>query len=190
MRILAFSGSNSSLSLNQKLIRYSAGLVKFPVDIIDLRNYELPMVSVDEEQRNGYPKKLIALHKTFIAYDAYMIALPEHNGNYPAFFKNIVDWLSRIERGFFRHKPVLLMNAAPGSHGGKSVLEIATTSFPFFDGRVVETFLLPDSGALKKEGKEPLQAKDELRHALSRFEHCISPIQDKKFVKGISLVKT
>jgi len=176
MKILAFSGSNSALSINQELIKYSARFVKLPLDIIDLRNYELPMFSVDEEQRNGYSEPLISLYNTFIGYDAYIISLPEHNGNYPAFFKNIIDWLSRLERGFFRGKPVLLLNAAPGPSGGKSVLEIAKTSFSFFNGHVVETFLLPKSGAFVKDGViniENLEVKTNLKEVLSHFEQAL-----------------
>lgn len=185
MKILAFSGSNSSSSINQALIKYSAEFLYVPVDIVDLRNYELPMFGIDEEQHNGYSKTLLSLYNTFIEYDAYMISLPEHNGNYPAFFKNTIDWLSRIERGFFRGKPILLLNAAPGSNGGTSVLEIAKTSFPFFDGDVVETFLLPQSGAFVMEGTikiENLEARKKLTNALSNFEKVLRLI-DRKLVK-------
>lgn len=193
MRILAFSGSNSSSSINQELIKYSAQFVKLPVDIIDLRNYELPMFSVDEEQRHGYSKTLLSLYNTFIAYDAYMISLPEHNGNYPAFFKNIIDWLSRIERGFFKGKPVLLLNAAPGAHGGKSVLDIARKSFSFFNGQVVETFLLPESGAFVIDGVikiENSEAKTNLRNALSNFEQALSLAASKSESNNASQIQT
>src|SRR3546814_20113914 len=85
------------------------------------------------------------LYDTLISYYAYIIAIPEHNGNFPAFFKNIIDWLTRIERGFFKDKPILLLNATPGPTGGRSVLGNAEKLFSFFSGNVIGTFILPRS---------------------------------------------
>lgn len=153
MKILAFSGSNSRTSINQELIKYSTQFLNVPVEIIDLRDYELPMFSIEEEQQNGHSNELMSLYNTVIGYDAYIIAIPEHNGNYPAFFKNVLDWLTRVERSFFRGKPILLLNAAPGPNGGNSVLSIAEKSFPFFNGNIIGTFKLPEFGLFFKKGR-------------------------------------
>src|SRR3546814_7769 len=119
MKVLAFSGSNSMFSINQELIKYSTQFLHLSCDIMDLRAYEIPMFSIDEEQKKGFSNELMELYDTLISYDAYIIAIPEHNGNFPAFFKNIIDWLTRIERGFFKDKPILLLNATPGPNGGR-----------------------------------------------------------------------
>ncbi|GHC60807.1 hypothetical protein GCM10008083_27290 [Ulvibacter litoralis] len=153
MKILAFSGSNSRTSINQELIKYITQFLNVPVDIIDLRDYELPMFSIEEEQQNGHSNVLMSLYNTVIGYDAYIIAIPEHNGNYPAFFKNVLDWLTRVERSFFRGKPILLFNAAPGPNGGQSVLSIAEKSFPFFNGNIIGTFKLPEFSSFLMKGK-------------------------------------
>src|SRR3546814_6190643 len=95
MKGLAFSGSNSMFSINQEVIKYSTQFVHLSCDIMDLRAYEIPMFSIDEEQKKGFSNELMELYDTLISYDAYIIAIPEHNGNFPAFFKNIIDWLDR-----------------------------------------------------------------------------------------------
>lgn len=176
MKILAFSGSNSVLSINQELVKYIIQYLQIPSDIIDLRDYEIPMFGIDSERENGIPNELKAFYSTFKSYDAYIISIPEHNGNYPAFFKNIIDWLTRIDPVFFKAKPLLLLNASPGSNGGKSVLSIAEKSFPFFDGNVIATFSLPQFGSFitdKKINIERTEIITELKNAIEKFEHSL-----------------
>jgi len=176
MKILAFSGSNSRTSINQELIKYSTQFLNVPVDIIDLRDYELPMFSIEEEEQNGHSNVLMSLYNTVIGYDAYIIAIPEHNGNFPAFFKNVLDWLTRVERSFFRGKPILLLNASPGPNGGKSVLSIAEKSFPFFDGNVIDTFSLPQFGSFitdKKINIEQTEIIIKINDSIEKFEQSL-----------------
>ncbi len=173
MKILAFSGSNSTSSINQELIKYSAQFFSLPVVIIDLRDYDIPMFSTDEETLNGHANDLMLLYNNIISYDAYMIAIPEHNGNYPAFFKNILDWITRIEQGFFKDKLILLLNASPGTNGGKSVLNIAENSFPFFKGNVIGTFRLPQFATFLVNKEILIEHKtiiSELKDVIEKFE--------------------
>lgn len=69
--------------------------------------------------------------------------MAEHNGNYTAAFKNILDWTSRLNLKIFQNKKMLLMATSPGARGGKSVLEIAKERFPRHDAEIVATFSLP-----------------------------------------------
>ena len=47
-KIIAFSGSNSSVSINQKLIESSAALFeKHEVEVLNLRDYTAPLFSAD-----------------------------------------------------------------------------------------------------------------------------------------------
>ena len=62
---------------------------------------------------------------------------------YSAAFKNIMDWISRLEKGIWSNKPMLLMATSPGGRGGKSVLEIAENSFPRRGANVIASFSLP-----------------------------------------------
>jgi len=75
--------------------------------------------------------------------DLLVISFAEHNGNFSAAFKNVLDWTSRINAKTFQEKDMLLLATSPGARGGSSVLEIATKRFPFQGGNVKGSFSLP-----------------------------------------------
>ena len=53
-KLLAFSGSNSSKSINQQLVKHVTSFVKNnKVTVIDLRDYPLPLFSIDIEENEG-----------------------------------------------------------------------------------------------------------------------------------------
>ena len=95
-KILAFSGSNSSKSINQQLVHYAASLQE-GIDVIDLRDYDAPIYGQDLEEAEGIPANIQKLYDLFIQYESVIIASPEHNGLPPAFLKNTLDWLSRTK---------------------------------------------------------------------------------------------
>lgn len=143
MKILAFAGSTSSTSINRELVKFV--LQSFPEDeinLIDLNDFEMPLFSVDKEQ-NGFPKEAQKFLDKIEEADFLVVSLAEHNGNYTAAFKNILDWASRINNKIFQGKKMLLMATSPGGRGGKSVLEIATDRFPRHDANLIGTFSLP-----------------------------------------------
>ena len=78
--------------------------------------------------------------------DGIMLSLAEHNGAYSTVFKNLFDWMSRIEGKTFFGKPMLLMATSPGARGGASVLSIAHDRFPKHDANIIDTFSLPSFG--------------------------------------------
>ena len=141
--ILAFAGSNSSTSINQKLVDYvSAQIHEHQVKVLKLTNYIMPMYSEDEE-KNGFPGMGLGLKVEIADADALIIAVNEHNGSWSAFFKNTIDWLSRIDRNFLEGKKILLMSTSPGKRGGLSALEYAKNLLPRFGGEIVESFSFP-----------------------------------------------
>ncbi|WP_159951246.1 NADPH-dependent FMN reductase [Polaribacter septentrionalilitoris] len=162
-KILAFAGSTSSTSINKQLATFAAeNLENTSFDVIDLRDFSMPIYSQDEEQENGFPEDAKKFSALFDEYDGFIVSLAEHNSSYAAAFKNIYDWSSRVEANVFRDKPLLLMAASPGARGGASVLEsgiarfsrmgakeLVSFSFPNFydnfkDGKIINTTLLED----------------------------------------------
>lgn len=144
MKIIAFAGSNSSKSINKKLVTYASSLFKDDeVEILDLRDYQAPLFSVDVEKEIGQAKEALAFLEKLKSADALLISLAENNGNYSTAFKNLFDWCSRIEKDVFQKKPTLLMATSPGGRGGKSVLEIAQTNLPRFGVDIRAVFSLP-----------------------------------------------
>ncbi|MDD3715582.1 MAG: NAD(P)H-dependent oxidoreductase [Candidatus Marinimicrobia bacterium] len=137
-QVLAFSGSNGSQSINQELVSSAAGLlIRCGVRLISLRNYTAPLYCMDIEKNEGFPESMLELNRLFNEYDAFLIALPEHNGSVTPVFKNTIDWLSRIEMPIFRNKPLCLLSASPGLRGGAHNREHISGLMPFWGGRVV-----------------------------------------------------
>ncbi len=142
-KILAFAGSNSSTSINHELVKYVATEIKDrKVNVLRLANYQMPMYSEDEE-KNGFPAMTMALKQEISEADALIISLNEHNGGWSAFFKNIIDWLSRLDRNFMEGKKVLLMSTSPGKRGGLSSLEFGKNVLPRFGAEIIESFSFP-----------------------------------------------
>lgn len=145
MKIVAFAGSNSSQSINKKLVTYVAQHFtgEHEVEILDLNDYEMPIYSSDREQK-GIPQLALDFASKIDGADFLLISLAEHNGTYSTAFKNLFDWLSRIpNRPHFGDKKMFLMATSPGGRGGLGVLEAAGNRFQYHQTTVVETFSLP-----------------------------------------------
>jgi len=143
-KVVAIAGSNSKESINKKLVNYTSQMLdNTEVIQINLKDFELPIYGVDYESENGIPLLVVELSKVFEKADGFVISLAEHNGSYSAVFKNIIDWLSRVNTEFWNQKPMFLMSTSPGQRGGATVLQSALTSFPFLGGVIIESFALP-----------------------------------------------
>lgn len=143
-KILAFGASSSKTSINKQLATYAANQFKnAQVEVLDLNLYEMPIYSMDKEKENGIPQLAYAFYAKIGASDFLVISFAEHNGAYSSAFKNIFDWMSRINGKTFQEKPVLLLATSPGVRGGSSVLEIANKRFPFQGAVVKGSFSLP-----------------------------------------------
>ena len=142
--IIGLAGSNSSTSINKQLVTYTLGQIpNAATKILDLTAFAIPMYAIDIEENSGIPQGVQDLLAQLKEASALVIAVNEHNGGFSAFFKNIVDWLSRADRNFLEGKPVLLMSTSPGARGAQSALQQAQDTFPRFGGKVVEAFSFP-----------------------------------------------
>ena len=144
MKITCFAASSSSHSINKQLVTYVAGLIEgAEVEVLDLNDYELPLFSVDRENELGQPALAQAFLDKLCASDALIIALAEHNGCYSAAYKNLYDWVSRIQPKVYQDKRMLLLSTSPGGRGGKSVMELALAQMPRFGGEVRGSVSIP-----------------------------------------------
>jgi chromate reductase len=145
--IIVFAGSNSKKSINKQLAVYASSLVKnVNVDVLDLNDFELPVFSVDLESERGIPENAQQFLNHIKSSDGIVLSLAEHNGAYSTAFKNIFDWISRVDGKLWSNKPLLLMATSPGGRGGASVLDIAKGRFPYMGGNIVAEFSLPSFG--------------------------------------------
>jgi len=153
-KIIAFAGTNSKKSINKQLVTYSASLLnEVDVTILDLHDFELPLFGVDFEKEHGIPQNAHKFLDYIKSSDGVMLSLAEHNGAYSTVFKNLFDWMSRIEGKTFFDKPMLLMATSPGGRGGESVLNIAKDRFPRHDANIIEIYSLPFFGDNFSKGK-------------------------------------
>ncbi|KMQ71175.1 NADPH-dependent FMN reductase [Chryseobacterium koreense] len=145
MKIIAFAGSNSDVSINRQLVTFASGFFSgHLIEILDLNDYEMPIYKNEREIENGIPQLAHDFAAKIDSSDLILLSLAENNGAYSAAFKNVFDWVSRISgRKVFAEKPMFLMATSPGKRGGSSVLEIASKRFPFDGAKVLETFSLP-----------------------------------------------
>ena len=170
-KILAFAGSNSKTSINKQLATYVASTVEnSSFDVADLNDYQLPIFSLEIEAE-GFPQGAQDFNNLLSNYDGFVVSLAEHNGSYAAVFKNLYDWVSRIDRKVFKDKPVLLMATSPGGRGGQSVLASAAGAFPHAGANVVSTFSLPSFYDNFKDGKVVNETLSEsLLKAIKEFQ--------------------
>ncbi len=144
MKVLAFGASTSSKSINRQLAHFAASKIpNAEVTELDLRSYELPLYSSDEEEANGIPTDAQTFHDTIRANDTIVVSLAEHNGSYSAAFKNLYDWASRIDAKVWADKPTLLLSISPGGRGGASVMEMANEKFSRMGADIRANLSLP-----------------------------------------------
>lgn len=174
-KIIAFAGSNSKLSINKQLAVYVASLVEnVETTVLDLNDFDLPLYGIDFENEHGIPQDAHRFLEILKDTDGIILSLAEHNGAYSTVFKNLFDWMSRIEGKLFFKKPMLLMATSPGGRGGLSVLEIAKGRFPFHDANIVESFSLPFFGENFKENKIVDNTLDtQLKEAVKKFQNSL-----------------
>ena len=174
-KIIAFAGSNSKKSINKQLVTYAVSLMDdFETQVLDLNDFELPIFSVDLEQEQGIPENAHEMLNHIKSADGIILSLAEHNGAYSAVFKNILDWMSRIEGKTFYGKPMLLMAASSGGRGGASVLQIALDRFPRHNAEIINHFSFPSFGSNFSDGKIINEELDnDLKKKLKTFQNAL-----------------
>lgn len=107
-----------------------------PGRIVDINDYEMPIFSI-ERHAEGTPQPAQELFDRIGAADAVLISFAEHNGTYTAAWKNIHDWMSRIDMAIYQGRKVAMFAASPGGRAGANVLGNALSTGPFFGADLV-----------------------------------------------------
>ena len=125
-KIVAFGASSSKKSINKILANFTAKQIEdAEVNLLDLNDFEMPIYSVDYENEFGIPKQAYKFKNTLSSADGIIISFAEHNGAYTAAFKNIFDWISRVEKIVWFNKPMFLLATSNGARGAITVLKMA-----------------------------------------------------------------
>ena len=117
MNILALSGSLRSTSTNTGLLR--TAIEEAPKNVnIEIADWSaVPIYNGDVEAEDGVPASVIALADQMRGADGLLLSVPEYNFSIPGGFKNMTDWISRVEDQPFGGKPTAIMGAAAGPMG-------------------------------------------------------------------------
>ena len=145
-KILLFTGSNSLQSINRTLIEYAARQLSWEEHtMLDLKDYTLPIFSTEIEEKEGVPQNAKVLNNLIQEHDLLVISVPEHNGSVPAFFKNVLDWVSRAQKKYrvFENKSVLLLSTSPGKSGGSGALAHAEVILSRLGGSIIGKLSIP-----------------------------------------------
>lgn len=143
-RILAFGASTSSTSINKQFAHFAAQQIKdADLTLIDLNDFDAPLYSVDLELSDGIPEAASRFKECIESMDGIIVSLAEHNGNFAAAFKNLTDWVSRMEGKTWSNKKMFLLSTSPGGRGGKSVHELASALYPRQGATITGAFSLP-----------------------------------------------
>lgn len=141
--ILAFAGSNSSTSINFELVKHTGSLIiSEKVEIMNMYDRPFPMYSEDHEREHGYSNSLNEIKRDIQLSKGIIISVNEHNGYPSAYLKNLIDWLSRLDRDFIRDKKVMLMATSNGGRGAIGALEVTDKLLTRFGANIVATFSL------------------------------------------------
>ncbi len=143
-KILAFGASSSIHSINKKFATFAANqLADVEVTILDLNDFEMPIYSIDREQADGIPDLAKQFKKHIQDADGIIVSFAEHNGSFTAAYKNIYDWISRMEGSVWEEKTMILLATSPGGRGAKTVLEAALSAYKRGNKNVAGHFSLP-----------------------------------------------
>ena len=145
MNILAFAASNSRGSINRDLVEHATEQLRAHhapqanITLLDLNDYEMPIYSIDRETENGIPPLAHGFFQAIQDADRVIVSFAEHNGFVTAAWKNIFDWLSRIDMKLWQGKPMLMLAASPGGRAGANVLASQDLLAPHFGGNTRAT---------------------------------------------------
>ena len=185
MKILAFAATNSRKSINRALVEYAADQLHSDIrpdaeiEILDLNDFEMPIYSIDRETEGGIPAEAKLFFDRIGAADAVLVSFAEHNGFVTSAWKNIFDWMSRIDTQVWQHKSMAMLAATPGRRAGVNVMASQEMLAPFYGAHLRGSLGIgtwseawdPDAGKLVRP--DDIKALDEL---LARL---VAPAEDQ-----------
>ena len=135
----------------------------------------MPIYSIDIEKESGIPESVYQFKSNIDNADGIIISFAEHNGHYTAVFKNLFDWLTRINRNVWQNKPMFLLAAAPGARGAKKVLDAAIFDMGRKGGDIVAVLSLPSfwENFNENDGITELNLKNSFEEQVSRFRKAL-----------------
>jgi NAD(P)H-dependent FMN reductase len=117
MKIEIISGSPRINSVTRRvsihLKNWIQSQTEYEVDIIDLKDWNLPLIQTVFVSVDKTPEEYKPLTERIFNADAFILVTPEYNGSYSPALKNLLDHFPKQH-----HKPFGIVTASPGAMGG------------------------------------------------------------------------
>jgi NAD(P)H-dependent FMN reductase len=141
--VLTLVGSLRAASVNRQLAQAAALAAPDHVNVVIYEGLDnLPFYNEDIDTEDP-PAPVAALRAAAAAADAVLVVTPEYNGSIPGVLKNAIDWLSRpYGNSALQGKPLAVIGAALGRHGGAWAHAETRKSFGIAGPRVIESITL------------------------------------------------
>ena len=144
-RVLLVGGSLRQGSYNQALLHHLATYLPAQTTVQTLQpaSVALPLFNQDIERMPAHLQAAAQIHAQFSQAEGLLVAVPEYNGQVTAYFKNLIDWMSRLPyvsddfSNAFLDKPVLLCSASTGHTGGALGIQSARQLLAYVGGSVL-----------------------------------------------------
>jgi NAD(P)H-dependent FMN reductase len=94
------------------------GSGKFEPDLIDLAEYDLPIMEERQRYRDDSPPAVVEMGAKLARADAIVVVSPEYNGGYPGVLKNALDYFLPE----YKRKPIGIVTVSEGDFGGISAM--------------------------------------------------------------------
>ncbi len=117
MKIAIIAGSPRKNSVTVRVALYLENWLNHnhdhEIDLIDLREWEVPAIQAVWSTPEKAPGSLRPLAERINQADAFILVTPEYNGSYSPAMKNLLDHFPKQA-----HKPFGIVTASPGAMGG------------------------------------------------------------------------
>jgi NAD(P)H-dependent FMN reductase len=131
MKITIISGSPRGNSLTYRVALHLKAAIandENQVDIIDLREVEMPQLQTVFTSVESTPEKYKEVSAKMFSADAFVLVTPEYNGSYSAALKNLLDHFPKQHRKVFA-----IATASPGALGGiRAALQLQELVYALF----------------------------------------------------------
>ncbi|NMG66973.1 hypothetical protein GPA19_18690 [Azoarcus indigens] len=118
LKVVTLVGSLRKGSYNRMVAQSLAELAPAGLSVELLASVgDIPHYDADV-QAEGFPGAVVAMGDAIRAADGVIIVTPEYNYSVPGVLKNVIDWLSRLDKQPFAGKPVAIQSASMGVFGG------------------------------------------------------------------------
>jgi NAD(P)H-dependent FMN reductase len=132
MRIEIISGSPRGNSVTNRVAIHLRNVMQqmagHEVDIIDLREIEMPQLQSIFTSVESAPEEYKEITARMLGADAFVLVTPEYNGSYSAALKNLLDHFPKQH-----HKTFGIVTASPGGLGGvRAALQLQELVYALF----------------------------------------------------------